>query len=61
MSWRKYEPYIKKIQVYCLYCKMWINEDKTEFVNIEEGMQGEDMLTFICPDCGQKCISRRYG
>jgi len=52
--------YKKKIQVRCSYCEIWINEDKTEFVNIEEGMQGEDILTFICPDCGQTSKSRRY-
>ena len=39
---------------------MWVNEEKTKFVNIEEGMQGEDILTFECPDCGQTSKSRRY-
>jgi len=57
--WKKYQ-FQRKIQVYCSHCKMWINEDTTEFVNIEEGMQGEDKLTFKCPDCGQTSTSRRY-
>jgi len=60
MNWRKYK-HERKIQVYCGFCKMWVNEETVEFLNIEEGMQGEDMLTFKCPDCGQKSISRRYG
>lgn len=55
------KQYQKKIQVRCGHCKMWINEDKTEFVNIEEDMQGADILTFVCPDCGQTSKSRRYG
>ncbi len=57
---KKYQ-FKRKIQVYCSHCSMWINEETTKFVNIEEGMQGEDKLTFICPDCGQTSTSRRYG
>jgi len=61
MNWRKYGSYKKKVQVHCKYCDSWINEEKTKFVNIEEGMQGEDILTFVCPDCGQTSTSKRYG
>ena len=50
----------KLIQVRCIKCG-WIDEDKTEFVNIEEDFQGADVLTFICPVCKKARTSRRYG
>jgi len=48
------------IRVRCKTCG-WIDEKKTEFVNIEEDFQGADILTFICPTCKEKQKSRRYG
>jgi RNase P subunit RPR2 len=51
----------RKIQVFCKHCQMWVNEENTKFVNIEEDMQGADILTFVCSDCGQTSKSRRYG
>jgi len=60
MNWRKYK-HERKMMCIRDSCKMWVNEEKVETLNIEEGMQGEDKLTFRCPDCGQKSISRRYG
>jgi len=58
-NYRNYRLYKKTIRVRCSECG-WIDEDKTEFVNIEEDIQGADVLTFICP-CGKKNKSRRYG
>ena len=55
---RKYPK--KRIQVRCSKCG-WIDENDTEFVNIEEDMQGADILTFICPKCKNEQKSRRYG
>ena len=53
--------YRKTIRVYCKGCECWINEDYTEFVDISEGMQGEDRLTFICNECKMKSTSNRVG
>lgn len=52
--------YKKRIQVRCSECG-WIDEDRTEFINIEEDFQGADILTFKCPKCGKVRKSRRYG
>jgi len=50
---------MREIQVKCSECG-WINEEDTEFVNIEEDFQGADLLTFICPKCKMERKSRRY-
>lgn len=42
---------MRKAVVYCKECKAWVLEEDTEFVDIEEGPQGEDILTFACPTC----------
>lgn len=34
--------------------------EETEFLDIEEGQQGEDVMTFICPACHQKHKSTVY-
>lgn len=57
---RKYK-FHKIIKVYCKECKEWIDETTVEFVDICEGIQGEDLLTFICPTCKTKSQSRRIG
>jgi hypothetical protein len=55
-------PYIeKRIQVYCSECGEFKDEKDTEFLNIEEDIQGADVLTFICPDCKTTQKSRRLG
>jgi len=38
-----------------------IPESKVKFVNIEEDMQGRDLLTFICPECGEQHTAYRLG
>ena len=43
--------YERPIVVYCYTCREWYYEKKVEFINIEEGIQGEDILTFKCPVC----------
>lgn len=53
---RGYAPTIK---VYCKKCKEWKTETEVEFLNIEEDIQGRDVLTFNCPDCGSKNKSQR--
>ena len=41
----------KTIKVMCNDCKQSTDESKVEFVNIEEDIQGRDILTFVCPYC----------
>lgn len=53
--------YERPIQVYCNTCKKWIDEKETKFINIEEGIQGEDILTFKCPVCSSVSSSKRLG
>ena len=55
------KQYRKKIYVRCKTCDEWIDEDTTEFVNIEEDFQGRDILTFKCPKCKTKSESLRRG
>lgn len=47
------------VMLSCVHEK--IPETETEFVNIEEGQLGEDILYFICPKCGEEHSSRRFG
>ncbi len=57
----KCNPYYeKKIMVTCTSCGR-IPEDEVEFRNIEEDMQGKDVLTFKCPKCGEVRSSHRLG
>jgi len=56
-------PYYRQkvIKVRCKTCNEWIDETKVEFINIEEGMMGEDRLTFRCPTCKETSTSPRVG
>ena len=51
----------KKISVHCKKCPQWIDEEKVEFISIEEDIQGHDVLTFRCPDCHTVQKSKRFG
>ena len=51
----------KVINVNCTKCRRWVDEDDTEFVDIEEDIQGADILTFKCPHCKTEQKSRRFG
>ena len=55
------EDWRPAIKVMCGKCKDWIPEDETEFLDIEEDIQGADVLTFKCPHCKTTQKSRRYG
>ncbi len=61
----KYEDddygYQKIIQVVCTNCKEWMDEKEVEIENIEEGMMGEDIVTFTCPYCKTEVQSKRLG
>ena len=51
----------KIIRVHCSDCQEWMDEREVSFENIEEGMRGEDMLTFKCPKCETIQKSVRVG
>ncbi len=56
----------RRIKVFCSNpdCKEQVFEDELEpkqILNIEEDIQGADVLTFECPNCGHISRSRRYG
>ena len=51
----------KTIRVHCTECNEWMDEGTVEFLNIEEGMRGEDRMTFNCPICKTKSTSMRVG
>jgi len=53
--------YEKEIKVFCRKCREWINEREVEFVDIQEGIEGEDQMTFRCPKCKTKSTSTRVG
>lgn len=38
-----------------------VSEDRVKAVDIEEDIQGRDVLTFVCPECGQEHKSLRFG
>ena len=40
-----------RIWVHCTECKTRKDALKVEFVNIEEDIQGRDLMTFKCHDC----------
>ena len=51
----------RTIKVYCKKCKVWIDEELVEALNIEEDFQGRDVLTFKCPECRTEQSSLRVG
>jgi len=58
--------FTRRIKVFCSNkeCKEQVFEDELKIeqvLNIEEDMQGADVLTFECPTCGHISRSRRYG
>ncbi len=61
MKTKKKYQYEKKIQVNCSKCHLWLDEKEVIFMNIEEDIQGADILTFKCPKCKTEQKSRRFG
>lgn len=43
-------PIQRVVHVYCSTCGQ-LDESTVKALNIEEGLQGEDILTFECPGC----------
>lgn len=49
------------IRVYLSCTGDWVDERQVKVENIEEDIQGQDVLTFKCPECGQTHKSLRRG
>ena len=45
------------MQVICACNHERVSTTKIEFLDISEGMQGEDIVTFVCPFCGEEHAS----
>lgn len=45
------------MQVICSCNHERVSTSKVEFLDISEGMQGEDLVTFGCPFCGEEHTS----
>jgi len=48
------------MQVFCSTCG-WVDVEDVDFVDIEEGPQGEDRMEFVCHECGETHESAVYG
>jgi hypothetical protein len=49
------------INVYAPCLRELIPENQVEVLNVEEGLQGEDQLTYLCPYCQKEHTSVRLG
>jgi hypothetical protein len=58
---KEWKQFKKSIKVHCSACHSWIDEDMVKFINIEEDIQGADILTFECPHCKTQQKSKRFG
>jgi hypothetical protein len=55
------EYYETKVTLICPACLTRINEEEVTIDDIEEGMLGEDNVTFTCPKCNKSVTSKRFG
>ncbi|MFA7101328.1 MAG: hypothetical protein WC196_06315 [Bacilli bacterium] len=46
--------------VKCPKCGTKADEEKVRFVDIAEDVFGRDVVTYICPKCGDMVKSNRY-
>lgn len=51
---------VPKIYVMCAICGTRYEEDKIEITGIEENLQGQDVVSFECPNCGEDVRSVRF-
>ena len=52
---------IEDIKVFCGNCQAYYKEEDVEFIDIEEDIVGQDVMTFKCPKCETKQRSKRLG
>ena len=53
MGIEKHDEWERKVKVMLTCTKDWCLEEEVESLNIEEDIEGRDVLTFTCPECGQ--------
>ena len=60
---KKKEKFFRKPKpkVHCKDCKMFVDVDDIEFVDIEEDIQGVDVMTYVCPHCKKQQKSKVFG
>ena len=51
---------IRNCDVILSCTKEFIDESNVEFINIQEDIQGKDILTFKCPKCNKQHESLRF-
>lgn len=56
---RSYTECRTKVMLPC--SKEWEKTSEVDFLNIEEGPQGEDIMTYRCRNCGKVHKSTVYG
>lgn len=52
--------YTSGIKVMLTCNKEWMEEELVNYIDIEEDMEGKDVLTFECPVCNEVHRSRRF-
>jgi len=60
VPWEERQYFEPKIKVICKNCDRVYEED-VKFIDIEEDMQGRNLLTFDCHICGERNRSYRLG
>ena len=53
------DEWARSVKVMLTCIKEYKLESDVEFVNIEEDFEGRDLLTYICPECGEQHESFR--
>ena len=53
--------YDSPIMVVCQECGIRVSEEAVIILEIEEDVEGRDVLYFTCPKCGVDTHSLRYG
>lgn len=55
-----HDPKFGRVYQPCAGEMLCLSEVKQK-INIEEDIEGHDVLTYICPDCGDEHKSKIYG
>ena len=61
MAKRKFIPVERPIYVMLACTQDKIDERMVKFIDIQEDIQGRDVLTFQCPKCNRTHTSLRFG
>lgn len=47
--------------VYCSGCRDTVDAEKVKVLDVREGVQGQDVVKFVCHVCGTECESEVRG